>query len=193
MDQRTHSLEAALGSCAIFGCLLAALSGCGGGLTPDQRVEAGLKAFHQSKRQVCPFAGKVTVDGLPAQSKTPHQRIFIVLFDRSNHDLKVTDRPYAACNEKGEFSFTKYVPHDGVEPGEYVVAIAQLSKGRREGQFSAPDEFQNLYNDPDKNEIEPTLVVKHASPGNKDYVFDLRVAGREPVSDPGPRAVTGIR
>jgi hypothetical protein len=193
MDQRMRSLGAAVGNGAIFGCLVLALSGCGGSLTPDQRVEAGLKALHQSKLQVFPFAGKVMVDGLPAPSKTVHQRILVVLFDRAKHDLQVTDRPCAACNEKGEFSFTKYIPHDGVEPGEYVVAIAQLFKGRREGRFSGPDGFQNLNNDPDKNELEPMFVIKHASPGKKDYVFDLRVAGREPVSDPGSRAVTRIR
>ena len=192
MDQRVRSPGVALGSFAIFGCLLLALSGCGG-LTADQRVNAELTKLDKPKLKVFPFGGKVTVDGVPAQSERHSQRVYVVLFDRAKPDLKLRERPNAACDQQGEFSFQTYVPNDGVAPGEYVVAIAQLAIQERSGNFAGRDELQNLYNDPDKNDNEPMFVIKHGSPGNKNYVFDLRVAGREPVSDPGPRAVTGIR
>lgn len=180
-----------LAICGVIGCFLLAAEGCSNSLTPSQRVEKELSLVGQSKRKLFPFAGKVLVDRLPAEFKTPDERFVVVLFDRAQPDLRVTDRPYATCNRQGEFSFTTYTPNDGVEPGEYVVAIAQLSKEKGRS-FSGPDRLQNLYNDPDKNEKEPEFTVKHASPGKSDYEFDLKLAGREPVSEPGPRAVTQI-
>ena len=181
-----------LAICGVIGCFLLAAEGCSNSLSPNQRVEKELSQIGKTKQDVDPFAGKVLVDGLPAESKTPDERVVVVLFNRAKPDLRVTSRPYATCNRQGEFSFTTYTPNDGVEPAEYVVAIAQLSFQKKGHNFLGPDGLQNLYNDPDKNEKEPEFTVKHASPGKTDYVFDLKLAGREPVSDPGPRAVTQI-
>ena len=59
--------------------------------------------------------------------------------------------------------------------------MAQLSKEKAHN-FAGPDGFQNLYNDPDTNDKEPELTVNHASPGKTNYVFDLKLAGRQPES-----------
>jgi hypothetical protein len=191
MDNRVHRSGAAIASWAFLGCLLPAFAGCGGGLTPSQKVDQELTAIGKMKMRVFPFAGKVLVDGLPPQSDGADRRIIVVLFNRAKADLPVTRRPQAVCNPQGEFAFTTYVPKDGVEAGDYVVTIAQLSKEKGRS-YLGPDGYQNLYNDPDANEKDAEFAVKHADPGKTNYVFDLKMAGREPVSKPGPQAVTQI-
>ncbi len=60
-------------------------------------------------------------------------------------------------------------------------------------QYPGPDLFQNLYDDPDRNLKEyPELKIDHQPPGKTDYVFDLKIAGREAVAA-GPNAVTHFR
>jgi hypothetical protein len=191
MHERRRSVAAQLAICMLLGCMVVALQGCSGALTPSQRVDKELSSVKKSKLAVFPFAGKVLVDGLPFEPKSPDERVVVVLFNRAQPELRLTHRPYAVCNRKGDFSFTTYVPNDGVEPAEYLVAISQLSMGKGDN-LSGPDGFQNLYNDPDANEKEPEFTVKHASPGKSDYVFELKLAGREPISAPGPRAVTRL-
>jgi hypothetical protein len=191
MEQRVRSPAAAVASCALVGSLLMACGGCGGGATPDQKVEKQLSALGKAKVSVCPFAGKVLVDGHPPQLNSPQSRVVLVLFDRAKPDLPVTQRPQTICNPQGEFTFTTYVREDGVEPADYVVTVAQLSKEKGRS-YSGPDGFQNLYNDPDANEKDAELTVKHAAPGKTNYVFDLKLAGRQPESTAGPRAVTQV-
>ena len=181
-----------LALCVVLGCCLLAAEGCGSSMSPTQRVEKELSVIGLGRHELYPFAGKVLVDGLPPQSKTPDQTVVVVLFNRAQPDLRVASRPHANCNKQGEFWFSTYSPKDGLESGEYVVAIAQLSLQERGHNLLGPDGFQNLYNDPDKNEKEPEFAVKHVSPGKSDYVFDLKLAGREPVTTPGPRSVTQL-
>ncbi len=186
------SVSRSLAICGVLGGFLLAAEGCSNSLTPSQRVEKELSQVGRNKQKVFSFAGKVLVDGQPPPSKTSRETVVVMLFDRGRPDLPVTGRPYATCNRQGEFSFTTYTPKDGVEPAEYVVVIAQLSLQEKAHNFVGPDGLQNLYNDPDKNDKEPEFTVNHASPGKSDYEFDLKLAGREPVSDAGPRAVTQI-
>jgi hypothetical protein len=187
---RSGSALVAIGTLA--GCLLWGGSGCNSSVSSAQRVQQELKAVGKQQAEVLPFAGKVLVDGLPPQPKTPNSKIVVVLFNRAKPDLRVVRRPYAACNSKGEFSFTTYVPEDGVEAGEYVVAIAELSWRPKGDRFAGPDAFENLYNDPDMNEKDSQFTVKHASRGKTNYEFNLKIAGREPPSNTGPRAVTHV-
>lgn len=191
MDQRMRKVGAAMASGVLLGCLLTAISGCSNGLASSQKVDKELSAIGKTRQTVFPFAGKVLVDGLPPQSNGSERRIVVVLFNQAEPNVPVTRRPQAVCNPNGEFTFTTYVPKDGVPPADYVVTIAQLSKEKGR-TFSGPDGFQNLYNDPNANEKSPEFAVKHADPGKTNYVFDLKTAGREPVATPGPRAVTQI-
>ena len=55
-----------------------------------------------------------------------------------------------------------------------------------------PDQLKNLYNDPDKNKSIPEFHIDHKAPGRKDYVFDLKLAGKEPVEPPGQFALTSL-
>ena len=163
-----------------------ATSGCS---RAPSRLDQELAKAHLTKKSVYPLSGKVLVDGQPAQA-TQNQRILIVLFDRARPDLRATAR-FADCDEQGNFRFTTYEAGDGVEPGDYVVVIAQLTSTADNG-YRGPDGFNNLYNDPDRNEKIPEFVVKHDSPGKTDYVFDLKVAGEDPLSHPGSRAVMAM-
>jgi hypothetical protein len=192
MDKRARSGSASVAIGTLAGCLLCGVSGCNSSLSSAQRVQQELGAIGKQQAEVLPFAGKVLVDGLPPKPKTPTSKVVVVLFNRAKPDLRLIRRPYAACNSQGEFSFTTYVPKDGLEAGEYVVAIAELSWRPKGDRFSGPDAFENLYNDPDTNEKDQQFTVKHASRGKTDYEFDLKIAGREPPSKPGPRAVTQI-
>ncbi len=184
------SVFAGLPTCGVLGCLLLAAGGCSSGLSPSQRVASELSAIGQTAATTFPFAGKVLVDGLPPQSTSPDERIVVVLFDRAQPKLSANNRPHAECNPRGEFAFTTYGGGDGVKPGEYVVVIAKLTREKGHN-YSGPDKLQNLYSDPDKNEKNPEFTVKHTA-AKSDYVFDLKVAGQEPVTTPGPLAVTQI-
>ena len=175
---------------ALCGLVLAA-GGCGRAMSSGQKVEKELKSIGQPKQEVFPFAGKVLADGQPPQVPRD-QKIVVVLFDRAKPNLSVGDRPRAVCNSQGEFSFTTYDNSDGVDAGEYEVAIAQLAFNRKDDSFTGPDALHNLYNDPDKNKSKSEFVIKHAAPGKRDYRFDLRLAGEEPVQSPGQHAVTQI-
>jgi hypothetical protein len=174
----------------LAGFALLATSGCGH-LSAEQRLGAQLKAANVSKHDAFPLAGKVLVDGLPAHTASSGQRTVVVLFDRAKPDLAVDQRPIAECNSEGEFSFQTYGNDDGVAAGQYVVTIAQLPLENRAAAGSGNlDELKNLYNDPDKNAQRSGFVIDHKSPGKRDYVFELKVAGEEPVTTPAPRAVT---
>ena len=49
------------------------------------------------------------------------------------------------------------------------------------------------YNDPDKNAGKPEFHVELTPPGKTDYAFNLKVAGEQPVDQPGPKATTEVR
>ena len=66
-------------------------------------------------------------------------------------------------------------------------------KRKGQGTFIGPDDFHNLYNDPDANAKNfPQFVIDHLAPGKKDYEFNLEVAGKPPVESPGPHAMTKV-
>jgi hypothetical protein len=189
MAGRLRSVSSDLALCGVLGCFLLA-AGCN--KSSDQRLDEELSRTGQSKRSVFPLAGKVLVDGQPAQGATPGQKIIVVLFNRAQPNLRVSQRPAVQCNERGEFSFSTYGSGDGIDPGEYVVVIAQLFANKEHDFCEGPDGLKNLYNDPDKNGKIPEFTINHASPGKTDYIFDLKLAGKDPDSTPGPRAVTEI-
>lgn len=171
--------------------LLVASCGCSGSASAKQRVESELTKIGQSAKSVFPLAGKVQIDSQLPQASVPNQRVVVVLFDKAKPTLGVAERPSAICNVRGEFSFTTYQSSDGVEPADYIVTFALLCVRAKDGSLVGPDGLQNLYNDPDKNEKTDEFTIKHASPGKRDYVFNLKQAGQEPGTL-GPRTVTEI-
>jgi len=143
-----------------------------------------------SKGSVYPLAGRVTIDGQAPQLEQGY-RLAVVLNDISKPDADVTQRPYVMCDPQGNFFFSTYDKGDGIVPGTYVVAFGVYRYKMKNGLL-APDKLNNLYNDPEKNAQIPQFKIEHKEPGKKDYEFDLQIAGKEPITKPGPKALTEI-
>jgi hypothetical protein len=164
------------------------VAGCSSGPTYDQAVDKALANAGQKREAVYPLAGKITVDGMPPDL-AEGEWIVMMLKDPANPKA---DGRIAVISRSGEFAFKTFGTGDGVKAGTYIVTLTKLKRGQHK-QYPGPDQFQNLYDDPDRNLKEsPELKINHQPPGKKDYVFDLKIAGREAVAA-GPNAVTHFR
>ena len=173
-----------IAACAIFSTL-----GCG--KSADQAaLDALLKQSGDNRAILYPLAGRVTIDGQPAHYAKP-QRLVMMLYDPTRPDLPVSKRPCKDVSAEGTFAFGTYKKGDGIPPGQFVVAFAVLEVTNR--GLLGPDQLQNLYNDPEKNAENPEFHINHQAPGKEDYIFDLKVAGKQGPSTPGPRALTEVR
>jgi hypothetical protein len=163
--------------------VLAAAAGCSGRQSPEQRIKLALEQAGMTATPLYPIAGTVTIDSLPPTFDSPKKHLVITLYDPQKPDKK---HLHTLASEDGSFRFTE----DGIGPGHYVLAFAVL---RRKGpqNFVGPDALNNLYNDPDVNAAKfPQFVIDHQAPGKKDYEFNLEFAGKDPITSPGPHAVT---
>jgi hypothetical protein len=158
-------------------------------------VDDLLKASGQSKKEVVPLSGTLTIDGHApdADGKADFKhRIVLVAHSADNLDAPLSGLAKATCKPNGEFAFSMYGgDKDGLPSGKYVLTIAKLLFERKKG-YVGPDRLKNLYNDPEKNAKIPEFVIDLQPPGKTDYVIDLQVEGRDPVT-PGPKAVTTLR
>jgi hypothetical protein len=179
-----------LAATCILVCMLAA--GCGTS-SADQALDGQLKASNGAREAVARFAGKVTIDGQPPAPER-NQAVVVILYDPKNPLPPGAPPRYAYCGKEGQFEFHTYSRADGAPVGSYVALFAQLKIGGRGRRgYWAPDALHNLYNDPDKNAQNPEFRIDLAAPGRTDYAFNLAVAGKEPIEQPGPKAVTEIR
>jgi hypothetical protein len=173
--------------------ILAALTivsaaGCGP-KSAEQAVDRALKNAGQTRADIFPLAGKVTIDGhAPDTRPGGTKHVIIILTDPAKLDGPMSSRSKAICQPDGTFTFSTYGTGDGAAPGKYVVTIVELSQERRRG-WMGPDGLKNLYNDPEKNANTEEFVIDHKAPGKTNYVFDLKVEGRE-AAQPGPHSVT---
>jgi hypothetical protein len=165
-----------LSSVILAGSALFSAGGCGP--SAEDRLARALEKAGVKPVAVFPFAGKVTVDGLPPNGPGA---VLVMLSDPHQPDTPRAQRRVARCAPNGTFTFTTYLRGDGLPPGEYVVTLVKLSAGGRLN-YGGADEFGNLYSNPRTSEFK----IDHKSPGRKDLVFDLQIAGREPVGDPAP-------
>jgi hypothetical protein len=182
---------------ATFFAIALAFEGCGPP-TADQALEKAFKDNPNAERvEIVKFEGSVAVDGQPPTK--PGTKLFIILNDRQHpQDPKKRPKLVGGCDDEGNFFFSTNGAHDGVESGSYVVTFVQLHhpKGlfghRASSLYEQPDELQNLYNDPDKNAAFPEFNVEIKKPGGADWHFNLAVAGKDPVTTPGPHAITRL-
>jgi hypothetical protein len=173
----------------VAACLAASVfAGCSASQSADEKTDAALRAQGLSRVPVYPMAGKVTVDGQPPQ--TSGNPLIVMLNDLSKPDVPFRQRPHVQVKADGQFAFDTYTHGDGVRPGKYIVTIAQFRNSKKKGLLG-PDQLKNLYNDPDKNSEIKDFVIDHQSPGKKDYLFALEVAGKDPLP-PGPHALTDL-
>ncbi|HXY37949.1 MAG TPA: hypothetical protein VEI07_27220 [Planctomycetaceae bacterium] len=175
-------------------CALAAwTAGCGGTSSANQALDEQLNALGAKREAVAHFAGTVTVDGLPP-APGPKEALVVVLYDPKNPPGPGRAPRFAFCRKEGRFEFNTYERGDGVPAGSYIVLFEQPKIGGRGNPgFKPPDALKNLYNDPDKNALVPEFKIDLTSPGRTDYAFNLAVAGKDPIAQPGPNAVTEIR
>jgi hypothetical protein len=173
----------AMAALAIFAC------GCGGHTSADQALNKALLREGLERQRVFPLAGVVTVDGLPPQFD-PQQPVVVILIDTRAPPRQLAVPYFVPCDREGHFQFSTYKRGDGVKPGHYVVAIAKLR--RMLGRFVGPDQFQNLFNDPEKNAKDPRFQLDHRQPGKTDYTFDLTVAGIQPPENTPPKAIISL-
>jgi len=166
--------------------------GCNGGTqSASQALEHVYKENPQLKRlDLAKFAGRVTVDGQPPAARTA---ILVILNDAKKPwpDQSKTIQNFTVCLPDGAFQFSTSLGGDGTLAGSYVVTFAQLHPKGKRGLFP-PDELKNLYNDPEINAKKPEFLVELTPPGKTDYEFNLKVAGEEPITKPGPHAVTKV-
>jgi hypothetical protein len=157
--------------------------GCGSGSSADQRITAELARTGQSREEVCPLAGKVTVDGEVHAATKRGRRLVVTLYEVSDPPVPWTTAAFTECKADGSFSFETLKEGDGIAPGNYVATFAELAYSKNRG-YHGTDGLKNLYNDPAKNAKLPEFNMDHRAPGRTDYAFDLKVAGEAPVEQP---------
>ncbi|TWU14570.1 hypothetical protein CA54_34390 [Symmachiella macrocystis] len=129
------------------------LAGCGHEKEISQQEiaeQAGVEV--DELKEVVPVSGKVTVNG------TPTGGVKISAYTEASGAKPVAETQTKA---DGTYCWTKYVPCDGMVPGEYRLAfkhIAAEGKGKDDG----PDQFEGKYRNPNKNDF--TLSVQSGSP-----------------------------
>jgi hypothetical protein len=175
---------------ALVGALAIVGEGCGSGTqTAQQALERQYKDNPLLARvSLAKFAGKVTVDGQPPAKETV---IVVMLNDPKKPTPRNGPNLYTVATPEGTFEFSTGIKGDGTFPGSYVVTFAKLHPHGPRAYFP-PDELKNLYNDPVKNAEKQEFHVELTPPGKTDYAFDLKVAGQQPVEQPGPNATTEI-
>ena len=186
IGRKTTSRGTQLAGLALVGLVMA---GCTGRQSSQQALDAQLKAANITKTDLARFSGKVTVDGQTPEYKRS-QPLVVMLWDQSHPD-KNTPPLNSVCQPDGSFEFSRYVKGDGVPPGSYVVLFGQFTSKGKMG-LGQPDGLNNLYDDPDQNSQNKDLVVELVAPGKTNFVFKLEIAGKDPVTTPGPHAVTKI-
>jgi hypothetical protein len=179
----------------VAACALAAwvAAGCGGTISGSQALDQQLKASGSKREAIARFAGTVTIDGQPPAPGSK-EAVVVILYDPRNPPSAGKPPRFAFCRGEGRFEFDTYERGDGVPEGTYVALFAQPKvAGRGSPGFKPPDALKNLYNDPEKNALVPEFKIDVTAPGRTDYTFNLEVAGKDPVVEPGPKAVTAIR
>jgi hypothetical protein len=172
-----------------FAAVLAVLSasGCSHSPSADERTDAALKARGQTRTQVYPLGGKVTVDGQPADPKGGP--ILVVLNDAAKPDTPPRSRPYVIADAEGRFTFGTYAEGDGLTAGKYVVTFVRLKHSKKKG-LVGPDQLRNLYNDPDENAKDSRFVIE-LPPAKANLSIDLQTQDK-PAGTPGPHALTDL-
>jgi hypothetical protein len=173
---------------AALGVLSLSIAGCSSRVSADKALDQALKDTNTTKKTLAPFAGKVTVDGKPPVT-ADHHAFVVMLYDPKAPPSDKTPLLRTICDDAGNFAFGTYSKKDGVPTGSYVVLFANLKCSiYGNAGYHGPDTLNNLYNDPDRSEFK----VDVAAPGKTDYVYDLKVDGKDPVN-PGRQAITDIR
>ena len=190
--------QVSLGSFLLVLIAAAALPGCSGQRSEKQRLDEFYQNNPVPKRgPTAKFAGRVSIDNSPPEKDAT---LFVILQNPAKLEKpgRLPPKYYTMCDQNGAFDFA-----GGVPTGKWVVTFAvlhtatkgpgRIAAGEEEVQhYVGPDGLKNLYNDPVKNQNDPTFVIDVQDPGKTDHEFNLSVGGKEPVSTPGEYAVTRL-
>jgi len=161
------------------------VSGCSRNQSASEALQKSLEINNMPQLTVVKCSGTVTIDGLPPVVDRLNP-LLVMAYD-PKHPPKGRQVPFTAtCDKNGHFEFSTYGKGDGLPAGSYVALFAEPKMGSGDG-------LKNLYNDPDKNANEERFQFNLTPQGKTDWTFDLAVAGKEPVTAPGPNAVRADR
>jgi hypothetical protein len=179
--QGAFSLSAGLVLAVLFSF---GTAGCNGPQSESEALKKALEVNNKSAETVVKFSGMVTVDGQPA-AVDRRNPLLVIAYDPKNPP-KGRQVPYSArCDKDGHFQFNTYSTGDGLPAGSYIALFVQP---KIDG-----DGLKNLYNDPDKNGKEERFQINLTPPGKSDWSFELVVAGKDAVTEPGEHAVMADR
>jgi len=158
--------------------------GCNRATSEKEALRKSLEVNGGSEQNVVKFSGTVTVDNQPPVIERGSP-FFVMAYDPKNPP-KGRQLPFTTtCDKQGHFQFNTYGTGDGLPAGSYVVLFAQP---KADG-----DGLKNLYNDPDINAKDERFRIELTSPGKTDWAFELAVAGKDPITIPGPHAIKATR
>ena len=121
---------------------VALFAGCGSGESADVRLKAMYKG---DLKTVVPVGGSVTVDGQPGTD-------VVAYLHSSKGGLPINT---SLTDEEGNFSWSTYVPGDGLPPGDYKVTFKRFVNARKE---KGDDLLKGRYSNPMSSKFE--LKVK---------------------------------
>jgi hypothetical protein len=164
--------------------ILVAFSLLAGGCSEsaDQAILRRKKEYNVQDQPAAKYSGTVTIDGQTPDVPAGHDLLVFLYDPKTDADKRGRGARYSACKRDGSFQFG-----ESIAPGSYVVLFAELARGRP-GISRGPDLLQNLYNDPDKNATRAGFTIELSPPGKTGASFNLEIAGKEPVTTPGPHA-----
>jgi hypothetical protein len=160
-------------------------TGCNRPQTENEALQKALEVNNKSAETVVKFSGTVTVDGQPpaVDRRNP---LLVIAYDPKKPP-KGRQIPYSTrCDKEGHFQFNTYSTGDGLPAGSYIAVFVQP-------RIEGGDGLKNLYNDPDKNAKEERFQINLTPPGKSDWSFELAVAGKDRVTEPGEHAVMADR
>jgi hypothetical protein len=187
MSAKARGLIGILQLSAICSTFALLAPGCGPSQSADQALNDRLREVNVSRAQLARFSGTVTIDNAPPALKAD-ESLMIMLYDTKNPPPPKRLPLSARVSRDGHFEFTSYSRADGVPVGSYKVLFAAFKVNALRGGSSSPDLLNNLYNDPETSQFDVELT----EPGKTDWIFDLELAGKEPNTKPGERAITRL-
>jgi hypothetical protein len=188
MSAKARYFVCVLGGCCACAAFAFLSAGCGGpSQSADQALNDRLRDANTSRTQIAKFSGTVTIDHAPPAFK-PDESLMIMLYDTKNPPPPKQLPLSARVGSDGHFEFTSYTKGDGVAVGSYKVLFAAFKISPYRGGSTSPDALKNLYNDPDTSQFN----VEITEPGKTDWAFDLEIAGKDAIAQPGERAITRI-
>src|SRR5262249_5589196 len=156
--------------------------GCNRVQSEKEALKKALEVNGGTEANVLKFSGTVTIDN---QTPTIDRRnpLFVFAYDPKKPPKGRQSPFYARCDKNGHFEFNTYSSGDGLPAGSYIVLFTQPKQDGSDG-------LKNLYNDPDINAKEERFQINLPGPPEKsEWTFDLSVAGKDPITTPGPHTV----